>query len=62
MGRDQSPGAKRIFLSSDRTARLFRGEAHDSGAVAGENRREWINADSLRWLIDAACAGRKIIV
>ncbi len=30
--------------------------------VTGENRRDRINADNLRWLIDTAYAGRKIIV
>jgi erythromycin esterase len=31
-------------------------------AVTGENRRDQINAENLRWLIDKAYAGRKIIV
>ncbi len=31
-------------------------------AVAHENRRDRINADNLRWLIDTAYAGRKIMV
>ena len=30
--------------------------------LTGENRRDRINADNLRWLIDTAYAGRKIIV
>lgn len=31
-------------------------------AITGENRRDHVNADNLRWLIDTAYAGQKVIV
>jgi erythromycin esterase len=37
-------------------------EAAAGYAVTGENRRDQINADNLKWLIDTAYAGRKIMV
>lgn len=37
-------------------------EAAARYAVTGENRRDQVNADNLKWLIDKAYAGRKIIV
>ena len=37
-------------------------EAAARYAVTGENRRDQVNADNLKWLIDTAYAGRKIMV
>jgi len=37
-------------------------ETTDSEAVTGENRRDQVNAENLRWLIDTACADRRIMV
>jgi erythromycin esterase len=37
-------------------------ETADSDAVTGENRRDQVNAENLRWLIDTAYADRRIMV